>query len=42
MSKTNYHLLADFVPQAAIDDEIRQALDAIRDTAQRASPRGVE
>jgi hypothetical protein len=38
----NYHLLADFVPQAAIDDEIRQALDAIRDTAQRASPRGVE
>jgi hypothetical protein len=42
MSKTNYHLLADFVPQAAIDDEIRQALDAIRDTARRASPRGVE
>ena len=36
MSKTNFHLLADFVPLQAIDDEIRQALDAIEETAEKA------
>jgi len=36
MSKTNFHLLADFVPLHAIDDEIRQALDAIEETARKA------
>ena len=39
MSKTNYHVLARFVPVGAIDPEIRQALDAILETAQNASPR---
>jgi len=39
MSKTNYHVLAKFVPVGAIDREIRQALDAILETAQNASPR---
>jgi predicted ATPase len=39
MSKTNYHILAEFVPAEAIDPEIRQALDAIWGTAQRANPR---
>jgi len=38
MSKTNFHLLADFVPFQAIDDEIRQALDAIVETAKKARP----
>jgi len=38
MSKTNYHLLADFVPLQAIDDEIRQALDAILEVARQARP----
>ena len=36
MSKTNFHLLAEFVPLQAIDDEIRQALDAIAETARQA------
>jgi len=36
MSKTNFHLLADFVPPQAIDDEIRQALDAIEESAEKA------
>jgi len=40
MSKTNFHLLADFVPLHAIDHEIQQALDAIEKTAQKAMPRG--
>jgi ABC-type taurine transport system ATPase subunit len=41
MSKTNYHLLAEFVPREAIDDEIRNALDAISETAQQSKPRGI-
>jgi len=40
MNKTNFHLLADFVPLEAIDDEIRQALDAILKVARRARPGG--
>jgi ABC-type taurine transport system ATPase subunit len=40
MSKTNFHLLADFVPLEAIDKEIRQALDAILKVAQQARPGG--
>ena len=36
MSKTNFHLLADFVKLEAIDEEIRQALDAIQETADKA------
>jgi Fe-S cluster assembly ATPase SufC len=38
MSKTNFHLLADFVPLEAIDEEIRQALDAILEVARQARP----
>jgi len=40
MSKTNFHLLADFVPLEAIDEEIRQALDAILEVARQARPGG--
>lgn len=40
MSKTNYHVLANFVAPDLIDDEIRQALDAIYETAQKARPQG--
>jgi hypothetical protein len=39
MSKTNYHILAEFVPPEAVDPEILQKLDAIWETAQRATPR---
>jgi len=39
MSKTNYHVLAQFVPVRAIDPEIHQALDAIWKTAHEANPR---
>lgn len=40
MNKTNYHVLAAFVPPEAIDPEIRQALDAIQSVADAAKPRG--
>lgn len=39
MSKTDYHVLAAFVPVEAIDPEIRQALDAILAAARAAKPR---
>lgn len=39
MNKTNFHVLAAFVPPEAIDDEIRRALDAIGDVAHMARPR---
>lgn len=44
MRKTNFHLLADFVPLEAIDEEIRKALDAIVETANQAKvgPSGSE
>ena len=38
MAKTNYHILAEFVPVEVIDPEIDQALDAIRETARQATP----
>ncbi|QUW01390.1 AAA family ATPase [Chloracidobacterium sp. MS 40/45] len=41
MSKTDYHVLAAFVPAEAIDAEIGQALDAIVDVAGTAKPGGV-
>jgi len=40
MSKTNFHILAKFVPPEAIDNEIKCALDAILETAQKAKPMG--
>jgi hypothetical protein len=39
MRKTDYHTLAPFVPAAAIDNEIREVLDAIVQTANQARPR---
>ncbi len=42
MSKTNFHLLADFVPPEAIDDEIRRALDAIYEVASQAAAQRAE
>jgi energy-coupling factor transporter ATP-binding protein EcfA2 len=39
MRKTDYHTLAPFVPAAAIDNEIREVLDAIVHTANQARPR---
>lgn len=39
MNKTNFHVLAAFVPPEAIDDEIRRALDAIGEVVQLAQPR---
>jgi hypothetical protein len=40
MLKTDYHVLAEFVPAAKIDPEIGQALDAIVTVANKAKPRG--
>lgn len=40
MRKADFHALAAFVPQEAIDEEIRQTLDAIAETAEKARPRG--
>ncbi len=40
MNKTDFHVLAALVPKEAIDDEIRQTLDAIVETAKKAEPRG--
>lgn len=39
MSKTNYHVLAEFVSPEEIDDEVRQVLDAICETAEHAKSR---
>jgi Fe-S cluster assembly ATPase SufC len=36
MSKTNYHLLSDFVPLQAIDNEILHVLNAIEEIAKKA------
>jgi energy-coupling factor transporter ATP-binding protein EcfA2 len=41
MSKTDYHSLAVFVPAGSIDPEIREALDAIVETANKARPLGI-
>lgn len=38
-SKTNYHILADYVAQERIDDEVRKMLDVIVDVAKNAKPR---
>ena len=40
MRKTDYHVLAAFVPAEQIDPEILQALDAIVGIAGKARPRG--
>ncbi len=40
MRKTDYHVLAVFVPAEQIDPEIRQALEAIVSIAGKAKPRG--
>jgi len=42
MSKTNFHLLADFVPPEAIDEDIRRALDAICEVASQAAAQRAE
>ncbi|MBI4493237.1 MAG: AAA family ATPase [Chloroflexi bacterium] len=39
MRKTDYHTLAPFVPGEALDQEIREKLDLIAQTAARARPR---
>lgn len=39
LRKSGYHLLAGFVPKEKLDDEIRQKLDAIVATANKAKPR---
>lgn len=39
MRKTDYYVLAEHVPAAALDAEIREKLDAIVETAQQARPR---
>jgi energy-coupling factor transporter ATP-binding protein EcfA2 len=39
MRKTDFHVLASFVPVAAIDPEVRGTLDLIAETAGRARPR---
>ena len=38
MRKTDYHVLAGFVPVEALDPEIGQVLDRIVETAQAARP----
>lgn len=40
MNKTDYHVLAAFVPEQMIDPEVVQVLDAIVATANAAKPRG--
>lgn len=42
MQKTDYHTLVPFVPEAAIDEEVREVLDAIHEVASAASPEGPE
>ena len=42
MSKTNYHVLADFVPKETVDLEVKQVLDAIVEVAGKARPAGEE
>lgn len=42
MAKSNYHLLARYVEAEALDDDVRQMLDAIVEAARRARPRGAE
>jgi ABC-type taurine transport system ATPase subunit len=39
MAKRNFHVLADFVPAAKIDQEVREKLDAIVRVAQSVEPR---
>ena len=38
LRKTNYHVLAEFVPEDQIDPELQQVLDAILDTDKQAKP----
>jgi hypothetical protein len=42
MSKTNFHLLADFVTPEAVDEDIRRALDAIYEVASQAAAQRAE
>lgn len=39
MRKTDYHMLAPFVPESALDEEIREVLDLVVATAKEARPR---
>jgi hypothetical protein len=39
MSKTDYHALVAFVPEALIDADVREKLDLIVETAEQAKPR---
>ena len=38
MRKSDYHLLAEYVPESLIASDVRGVLDAIADVAQRAHP----
>jgi hypothetical protein len=38
LQKTDYHVLARYVPRVQIDPEVSQVLDAIVDVASRAKP----
>ncbi len=40
MNKTNFHILAQYVPLEAVDQEVIQVLDSIVDVARRARPFG--
>ncbi len=42
MQKTDSHSLVPFVPERAIDDEVREVLDAIHQVASTAAPEGAE
>lgn len=42
MQKSDYHVLARFVPQTLIPDEVRQKLDAIAEVARKAAPAAAE
>ncbi|MHB8763381.1 MAG: ATP-dependent nuclease [Deferrisomatales bacterium] len=39
MRKSDYHLLAPYVPEAGLDEEVREKLDLIAQTAGQAKPR---
>lgn len=39
MRKSDYHILASFVPKGGIDNEVKEKLDAIVEIASRAKPR---
>ena len=39
MRKSDYHILASFVPKGGIDNEVKEKLDAIVEIASRVKPR---